>query len=261
MPGPEAFSARLLVRPGLNRNRHYQALKKGSMQSHELVPTAPQQQLQSAQIVYQYDVGMLARELTNAKAALLIAQGMKVTSQQQAEAAQQFCTVILATVDRLEEARTSITKKILAGKYAVDDLFSPVTGPLKTAADTIKATVGEYVVAGKREQQRQFEEAAAAHRQGNSEAMVQALQQSSLAAVVQAPQGMSVREVWVAEVFNPTLLVQACLVDPSYHQYLAPNMATIDAVAASTPDTDEPIAIPGVRFTKRAHVSASHRPR
>jgi len=211
----------------------------------EVVPTS---------IPIQLDVLFIAKQTADAKVALEHARAMVVNDEHTLATANAWAKAILTTMDQLEEMRTSITKPILEGKRGVDKLFNPPTSTLDEAQRLIKKKMSDHLDAMKALQQAEFRRAQEAMQQGNTAAMAVALNASS-AAQAAPPQGTSVVERWQAEITNADFLIEACLQDPSRRRFLAPNVSMIDAVARSTPVDQNPLPIPGVRFTKVSTVS------
>jgi len=205
-------------------------------------------------IPIRYDVAFIAKQTSDAKVALDHARNMVVNDEHTMATANAWAKAILTTLDQLEEMRTSITKPILEGKRGIDNLFKPSTNALDEAQRIIKRKMSDHLSNVQALQQAEFRKAQEAMQQGNTAAMAVALNASS-AAQAAPPQGTSVVERWQAEIFNADFLIEACLQDPNWRKFLAPNASMIDAVARSTPVDQTPLAIPGVRFTKVSTVS------
>lgn len=158
---------------------------------------------------------------------------------------------LLKLHDRLEAERKSVTGPLLDAKRRVDSWFKPLTDGLEGLTRTLKNKVAGHLIEQKRRQDELYRLAAEAHTAaqlgapGAHEVMSQALAATS-AVVTAAPQGTSVREVWTAEVFNPSI------VPCSYHVV---DLARIQAEARATPSNVEPAPIAGVRFVKRAETT------
>lgn len=190
----------------------------------------------------------LAREASAAPRIRQQVQAIVVTDQDSMQFADGMAKQLLQLRDKLEAERKSATGPLLDVKRRIDGWFKPVTDLLEASARDLKNKISTYLIEQKREQDRLFQLAAAAHTaathgvSGAQEVMTQALAATS-AVVTEAPQGTSVREVWTAEIFNPAI------VPCSYHMV---DEARIHREARATPTNEEPTPIPGVRFVKRA---------
>lgn len=192
------------------------------------------------------DLSELQRQALAAPRILELAASIPVKTEQQMQVADQALKGVLRARDALEASRTQVTGPLHRTKAWIDAQHKPVRDTLDEAARLLKDAIAAFLLAKKREQERQFQEAQAAMRQGDHAAMAQALNQSS-AAAVSAPQGTSLREVWEAEVVNPSIVP---------YEFLCPDLVKIGQHAANSSIEHEPTPIPGVRFARRPVVTA-----
>ncbi len=182
----------------------------------------------------------LQRQAQAAPRILALVADIPVTNEAQARIANETLQNLMRARDALEKDRTDVTGPLHKTKAWIDAQYKPVRDTLDRAAGVLREAVGRFVLAQKAEKDRQFALAQAAMVQGDHTGMAQALNQSSAISTA-APAGSSFREVWVAEVFNPTIVP---------HTFLCPDLEKIANHAMVCPAEQEPYPIPGVRFKK-----------
>lgn len=184
----------------------------------------------------------LQRQALAAPKILALATSIPVTNAAQCHTANEALKDLLRARDQLEKDRTDVTGPLHKTKTWIDAQYRPVRTMLDSAVNILKAKVSGFTLALEAEKAEQFRLAQQAMAAGDHTGMAQALNESS-AIQTGAPEGTSVRQVWTAEVVNPSIVP---------YGFLCPDLDKIGGHAANTPITSEPVPIPGVRFEKRA---------
>jgi hypothetical protein len=166
----------------------------------------------------------------------------KVTDAASLAEADEMAKELLREWDALEAVRKS-------GATPLDRLAKHINAKIKRLRDVLEAAIanlkkerGEYLVAQKRLQDESFQAAAAAHMAGEH-ASAQIALEVAVATTTAAPQGTSVREVWVVKRILPDLMVLSTPEVPG----LIPDESSIAAYARKFPAGERPV-VAGVVF-------------
>ena len=183
-----------------------------------------------------------AAELTNASAAQAMIEGLAIVDDESNEFAAEILRDVKARHKALEKQRKAITTPMLEAKKQVDALFKPPRAALELAEATLKGKITDYI--------ERVDAANTAAIQAASAAETVEDAAAALATVTHAdaPTGVSVRYVWDAEVIAEDLLDR---------RFMSPDDSKIKAWAKEHTGPDgAPLAIPGVKFTKRPIVAS-----
>jgi hypothetical protein len=169
-----------------------------------------------------------------------LAETIKVTDATSLQTADEFAKDLLRERDELEAVRASGPGALDKIVRALNAKFKPLRDVLDAAVSNLKHERGAYLLAQKKQQEKSYQAAAAAHVTGDHEKAQVALQIAS-ATDTSTPVGTSVREVWVVERYVPEMMV---LSTPD-HPGLVPDEQAIAAYLRKLPASETP-ALPGV---------------
>ncbi len=145
------------------------------------------------------------------------------------------------TADRQERSRPHLDAlETIRAEYRAEDNWLDATITL------LKSRLGHYELACQQLQREAFARAAQAHEAGDHIAARVEIATSNELARSGAPPGVSVREVWRAEIVDASLVPR---------EWCAPDEKRINAVAKATAANDNPPPIAGVRYVKGAIVA------
>lgn len=174
----------------------------------------------------------LEKNAARAPAVVAWAESLEVTTDEEATWAAEKLRELKGAAKKAEEDRTSISRPLNEALRALNALAKRVSEPLAKAEGIIKGKLSAY---------------AAAREQDREDAMVEAAAGDPTALARTAPaaplEGVTMREVWDFEVEDPNAVPREyCVVDPRKIREAMTN--------------GDPRQIPGVRFFKKAIVSA-----
>lgn len=151
-----------------------------------------------------------------------------------------WATDISRELDAIEATRTRFTGPLNAILRMVNGWFKPRSERLTALRKALDAKTGAYFQAQRAKQTAALQAAAAAHRAGDHETAALAVTEANNARTI-TPGNATFREVWQAEIVNPSLIPRAwCL----------PNESAINRHARECPIDVAPTPIAGVKFTK-----------
>jgi len=160
----------------------------------------------------------------------------------QQEFAAQLLREVKAEWEIVEAERKKITKPLADVKKATDALFKPVLRALEDVEARLKEKIAGYM------QAKQQANVAALQAAASAPTALAAAQQANFYEPVQAPQGVSVRQVWKFEVTDPSAVPR---------ELCSPDMQKIAAaLQAKTDKYGQPDLIPGVRVFQEAQVTS-----
>ena len=169
-------------------------------------------------------------------------ESLQVEGPEDADFAGEILRDVKSQHKALEDKRKSITAPLLKVKREVDALFKPPREALELAERTLKAKIAGWL-----ESVREAN-AAAVEAAGEAESPAEASKALATVAHVEAPQGVSVRHVWDAEVINPDLVPD---------NLKSPDPTKIrEWMKVHAKEDGTPLAIPGIRFSKRPIVTS-----
>lgn len=166
----------------------------------------------------------------------------QITCDAEQEFAAQLLREVKAEWDAVEEKRKKITKPLDEAKRETQAVFKPVLEALKAIENAFKAKIAGYMQAKQQVNVAALQAAAAAP------TAMAAAQSMDAYAPVQAPQGVSVRQVWKFEVTDPDLVPR---------HLCSPDMKKIaEELGKKTDKYGQPDVIPGVRVFQESVVTA-----
>lgn len=176
-------------------------------------------------------------EQQDVDAALVALVNFEVLTEDDQNFAAEMLRDVKAKFNLLEEKRTSITKPMNAALRAVNALFKPPQEALEKCEKILKQKIAGYLQA-KEDANRELLLAAA-----EAETLEEASLALATVEVVQAPTGVSVRQVWKFEIINEGLVPV---------EYWSVDASKIKAAMGA----GEPEPIPGVRFFQEPIVTS-----
>lgn len=166
----------------------------------------------------------------------------QITNDAEQDFAAQLLREVKAEWESVETKRKKITKPLDEAKRETQAVFKPVLEALKYVESHLKEKIAGYM------QTKQQANVVALQAAASAPTALAATQQSSFYEPVQAPQGVSVRQVWKFEVTNP---------DAVPRELCSPDMQKISAaLQAKTDKYGQPDLIPGVRVFQESVVTA-----
>lgn len=190
-----------------------------------------------------YALALVSTSLTKALAdsaqALAIARSVRITSPEVLDWAGGATKHAKDWIDFLDGEREKLTKPLLEEKRLADDAYMPAIKNWRETERVLKAGVGEYHLAQRREQERVMRESAQVYQAGGIP--------TAPVPVVVSTEGVGIRERWDFEIVDARLVP---------HELCSPDTYKIEAARGMyMGDTGtEPPPIPGVRFFKTANV-------
>lgn len=169
-----------------------------------------------------------------------------VSSKEEADYARDWLTVVQRAQDELTAERESRTRPHLDELKTIRDEYRTADELCDAMIAHLKHLLGHYELACRQLQQEAFARAARAHEVGDHiEARVEIATSNALAQSGK-PEGVTVREVWRAEIVDASAVPR---------EWCCPDEKRIAAVARAVKGNDNPPPIPGVRYVKEAAVS------
>lgn len=166
----------------------------------------------------------------------------QITTDAEQDFAAQLLHEVKAEWTLVEEKRKKITKPLDEAKRETQAVFKPVLEALKTVETALKDKIAGYM------QAKQNANVAALQTASHAPSAMAASQSMGLYEPVQAPQGVSVRQVWKFEVTDPELVPR---------HLCSPDMKKIQEELGKKSDKyGQPDLIPGVRVYQEAVVAA-----
>lgn len=174
--------------------------------------------------------------------ALARLRALEIVSDEWQNFAAQLLHEIKAQWSLVESERKKITKPLNDATKATNTLFKPVLGALESAEEILKDKIAGYMQAKQNANMAALQAAAAAP------TAMAATQSAAFYEPVQAPQGVSVRQIWKFEVTDPDLVPR---------HLCSPDMKKIsEELGKKTDKYGSPDLIPGVRVYQEAQVTA-----
>lgn len=171
---------------------------------------------------------------------------LAVESPEQAQYVRDWLTAVQTEADAIAAAREERLRPLLDETKAVRDEYRTAVDLCDAMVKHLKQLLGNYELANRQLQQEAFARAAAAHETGNHiEARAEVAASNELARNVK-PEGVSVREVWTAEVIDAALVPR---------EWCTPDEKRISAMARAVKGNGTPMVIPGVRYVKTTQVA------
>jgi hypothetical protein len=175
-------------------------------------------------------------EQTKAAQALSFVKALEITCDEEYAFAGELLTDAVVKFKAIEEKRTGITKPILAGKRAVDELFKPTLDKLKEIESNLRAKIGAYSLQQERARREAMLESAAEYSVGGTPT-----------AIIPEPpkaQGVSTSVAWDIELVDENLVPR---------EFCSPDFQKIRTSRdwKSYNEAYPPPPIPGVKFTIR----------
>lgn len=187
----------------------------------------------------QYNEAEIINSTQEAQADLAFARKLKIVDDtgfaQWAEDAKEIARQIKAT----KLAKDTVLAPLQAAVTAVNALFKPREDAYNALNALIRGELERYGLAKKTEARAQMKAAGEAANRGDTDGVAVALTRVSAAAPDKSL-GVTIREVWSAEVVAPNMVPR---------EWCIPDEKRINKLARETPAGRVPCGIPGVRFT------------
>ena len=181
--------------------------------------------------------------LAEAQQLLALVQTTPITSEELQQGAADLLQQVKAKAKALEERRTLITKPINEGLRSLNELFRAPKQALDDLERALKQKIAQYMADREAENRALLAQAAAAASAEQASEVI-----ATLSPVV-APQGISVRYVWVAQIENP---------DAVPREFCSPDPSKIKTYVAGLPAGTTP-SVSGVKFTREPAVASRGR--
>ncbi len=183
-------------------------------------------------------------ELTQAREHVTVLTA--IASAEQAEYVRNWLTAVQTSQDNLTLDREARTRPHLDELKTIRDEYRTADELCTAMIAHLKKLLGDYELASRQLQQEAFARAATAHEQGDHIVARAEVATSNELARAGKPAGVSVREVWRAEVVDAAAVPR---------EWCVPDEKRIAAMARAVKGNDNPVQIPGVRYIKEAAVS------
>lgn len=186
----------------------------------------------------------VARDTREAPGMLATLREMNIASESDLSLANDCLRDVVTRKDDLKTKLKRVTDLLNAPLKEVRGWLIPGIKVAEEAEGILKFKIGAYMTAQAKARDLALQAAMTAQRVGDNRSMVKALNEASTS--VTAPAGTGVREVWDAEVIDPSAVPRV---------YLLVDEAAIRTCARVTDISNIPTPIPGVRFFKKPIVS------
>lgn len=165
---------------------------------------------------------------------------VSIASDEDAVAWAEDARAVARDIKATEDAFKTVSRPLSDALAALTNLFAPRRAKLKQLDAAIRKELGRWTLHKAEQQRLQLKVAAEAANDGNTQALTTALQNVQAAAPVRT-QGVSIKEVWCAEIIAPDMVPL---------EWRIPDEKRIAKHAKDTPASQQPFAIPGVRFVR-----------